>query len=78
MINDMLDIARSDAGAMAVSMELMDLGDIVASVSYTHLDVYKRQGHLRSEGAGAGRATALRRHHADRGGLRLRLSLIHI
>lgn len=35
MINDMLDIARSDAGAMAVSMELMDLGDIVASVQGT-------------------------------------------
>ena len=35
MINDMLDIARSDAGAMAVSMELMDLGDIVASAQST-------------------------------------------
>ena len=35
MINDMLDIARSDAGAMAVSMELMDLGDIVASAQGT-------------------------------------------
>lgn len=35
MINNMLDIARSDAGAMAVSMELMDLGDIVASVQGT-------------------------------------------
>ena len=33
MINDMLDIARSDA--MAVSMELMDLGDIVASAQST-------------------------------------------
>ena len=32
MINDMLDIARSDAGAMAVSM---DLGDIVASAQST-------------------------------------------
>ncbi len=31
----MLDIARSDAGAMAVSMELMDLGDIVASAQGT-------------------------------------------
>ncbi|MFR0869821.1 MAG: sensor histidine kinase, partial [Adlercreutzia sp.] len=30
-----LDIARSDAGAMAVSMELMDLGDIVASAQST-------------------------------------------
>ena len=35
MINNMLDIARSDAGAMAVSMELMDLGDIAASVQGT-------------------------------------------
>lgn len=35
MINDMLDIARSDAGAMAVSLELMDLGDIVASAQGT-------------------------------------------
>lgn len=35
MINNMLDIARSDAGAMAVSRELMDLGDIVASAQGT-------------------------------------------
>lgn len=35
MINNMLDIARSDAGAMAVNIELMDLGDIVASAQGT-------------------------------------------
>ncbi|MEC4176727.1 DUF3365 domain-containing protein [Adlercreutzia sp. R7] len=35
MINNMLDIARSDAGGMAVNIELMDLGDIVASAQGT-------------------------------------------
>ena len=35
MINDMLDIARSDAGAIKASCEPMDLGDVVASVRAT-------------------------------------------
>lgn len=35
MINNMLDIARSDAGSVHVSCEPMDLGDVVASVRST-------------------------------------------
>ncbi|MEC4273155.1 DUF3365 domain-containing protein [Adlercreutzia sp. R25] len=35
MINNMLDIARSDAGSMAVSSEIMDLGDIIATAQGT-------------------------------------------
>lgn len=35
MINDMLDIARSDAGSVHVACEPMDLGDIVSSVRGT-------------------------------------------
>ena len=35
MINDMLDIARSDAGTVHASREPMDLGDVVASVRST-------------------------------------------
>ena len=35
MINNMLDIARSDAGSVQVSCEPMDLGDVVASVKST-------------------------------------------
>ena len=35
MINNMLDMARFDAGAMAVSREVMELGDIVATVQST-------------------------------------------
>lgn len=35
MINDMLDIARSDAGAIRVACEPMDLGDVTASVRAT-------------------------------------------
>ncbi|WP_160214435.1 c-type heme family protein [Adlercreutzia aquisgranensis] len=32
MINNMLDIARSDAGGMKASCEVMDIGDVVSSV----------------------------------------------
>lgn len=35
MINNMLDIARSDAGSMAVNCELMDVGDIVTTAQGT-------------------------------------------
>lgn len=35
MINNMLDIARSDAGGMRATCEPMDLGDVVASVKST-------------------------------------------
>ena len=35
MINNMLDIARSDAGSVRVTREPMDLGDIAASVKST-------------------------------------------
>ncbi len=35
MINDMLDMARSDAGSIAASCEPIDLGDVVASVKAT-------------------------------------------
>ena len=35
MINNMLDIARSDAGSMRATCEPMDLGDVVASVKST-------------------------------------------
>ena len=35
MINNMLDIARSDAGSMRATCEPMDLGDVVASVRGT-------------------------------------------
>ena len=35
MINDMLDIARSDAGSIRTACEPMDLGDIVSSVRGT-------------------------------------------
>ncbi|MDO5042112.1 MAG: DUF3365 domain-containing protein [Slackia sp.] len=35
MINDMLDMARSDAGSITASCEPVDLGDIVASVRNT-------------------------------------------
>ncbi|MFR1640762.1 MAG: sensor histidine kinase, partial [Eggerthellaceae bacterium] len=35
MINDMLDIARSDSGSVRTTCEPMDLGDIVTSVKGT-------------------------------------------
>ena len=35
MINDMLDMARSDAGSIAATCEPVDLGDVVASVKST-------------------------------------------
>lgn len=35
MINDMLDIARSDAGTVHVAREAMDLGDVLAAVRST-------------------------------------------
>ena len=35
MINDMLDIARSDAGTVHVTREAMDLGDVLAAVRST-------------------------------------------
>ena len=35
MINNMLDIARSDAGGMRATCEPMDLGDVAASVKGT-------------------------------------------
>lgn len=35
MINNMLDIARSDAGSMAVNSEIMDLGDIITAAQGT-------------------------------------------
>ncbi|WP_290996702.1 DUF3365 domain-containing protein [Gordonibacter sp.] len=42
MINDMLDIARSDAGSIRTSCEPMDLGDIVAAVRETMTPLAKK------------------------------------
>ena len=42
MINNMLDIARSDAGGIRVTCEPMDLGDIVASVKSTMLPLAQK------------------------------------
>ena len=65
MINDMLDIARSDAGAMAVSMELMDLGDIVASAQEHHRPSGRGGAGDADNDGGAGRAARFRRLRED-------------
>ena len=44
MINNMLDVARSDAGMTTVASELMDLGDVALAVSNTVKPIAKRSG----------------------------------
>ena len=42
MINDMLDMARSDSGNISASCEPVDLGDVVASVKWTMAPLAKK------------------------------------
>ncbi|MBR5259182.1 MAG: DUF3365 domain-containing protein [Eggerthellaceae bacterium] len=44
MINNMLDVARSDAGMTTVASELMDLGDVALAVRNTVKPIAKRSG----------------------------------
>ena len=44
MINNMLDVARSDAGMTTVASELMDLGDVAFAVRKTVKPIAKRSG----------------------------------